>query len=75
MGADLTRIEGFPAKEPLRHHEDLVVHCGLAKEAVAPSSPLSRSSQSSPSMLPLRAFYFVRFISLRCMASFVLFSW
>jgi hypothetical protein len=34
VGADLTRVSGFPTEEPLRHHEDLVVRYGLGKEAV-----------------------------------------
>jgi hypothetical protein len=48
VGADLTEVDGFPAEEPLRLHEDLVVRCGPAKEAVAALVPPSRSSQSSP---------------------------
>jgi hypothetical protein len=35
VGANLTRVEGFPMDEPLRHHEDLVACYGPAKEAVA----------------------------------------
>jgi hypothetical protein len=39
VGADLTRVEGFPAEEPLRHHEDLVACYGSAKEVVATLIP------------------------------------
>jgi hypothetical protein len=39
VGADLTGVEGFPAEEPLRHHEDLVACYGSAKEAVAALVP------------------------------------
>jgi hypothetical protein len=35
VGADLTRVGGFPTEEPLRHHEDLVARYGPTKEAVA----------------------------------------
>jgi hypothetical protein len=39
MGADLTEVDGFPAEELLRHHEDLVARYGPAKEAVAALVP------------------------------------
>jgi hypothetical protein len=39
VGADLTGVEGFPAEEPLHHHEDLVACYGSAKEAVAALVP------------------------------------
>jgi hypothetical protein len=39
VGADLTGVEGFPAEEPLRQHEDLVAFYGSAKEAVAALVP------------------------------------
>jgi hypothetical protein len=39
VGADLTEVNGFPAEEPLRLHEDLVARYGLAKEAVAAIIP------------------------------------
>jgi hypothetical protein len=39
VGADLTRVGGFPAEEPLCHHEDLVAHYGLTKEVVAALVP------------------------------------
>jgi hypothetical protein len=39
VGADLTGVKGFPTEEPLRHHEDLVVRYGSAKEAVAALVP------------------------------------
>jgi hypothetical protein len=39
VGADLTRVEGFPVEEPLRHHEDLVACYGSAKEAMAALVP------------------------------------
>jgi hypothetical protein len=39
VGVELTRVEGFPAKEPLRHHKDLVARYGSAKETVAALVP------------------------------------
>jgi hypothetical protein len=39
VGADLTEIDGFPAEEPLRFHEDLVARYGPAKEVVAAIVP------------------------------------
>jgi hypothetical protein len=39
VGANLTEVDGFPAKEPLRLHEDLVVRYGPAKEVVAALVP------------------------------------
>jgi hypothetical protein len=39
VGADHTGVEGFPAKEPLRHHEDLVARYNSAKEVVAALVP------------------------------------
>jgi hypothetical protein len=38
VGADLTEVDGFPAEEPLRLHEDLVGY-SLTKEAVAALIP------------------------------------
>jgi hypothetical protein len=35
VGANLTEVDGFPAEEPLRLHEDLVARYGPSKEAVA----------------------------------------
>jgi hypothetical protein len=39
VGADLTEVDGFPAEEPLRLHEDLVARYGPAKEEVAALVP------------------------------------
>jgi hypothetical protein len=39
VGADLTEVDGFPAEDPLRLHEDLVARYGLTKEAVAALVP------------------------------------
>jgi hypothetical protein len=39
VGADLTEVDGFPAEEPLRLHEDLVARYSLTKEAVATLVP------------------------------------
>jgi hypothetical protein len=39
VGSDLTEVDGFPAEEPLRLHEDLVARYGPAKEAVAALVP------------------------------------
>jgi hypothetical protein len=39
VGADLTEVNRFPTEEPLRLHEDLVAHYGLAKEAVVALVP------------------------------------
>jgi hypothetical protein len=37
--ADLTGVNGFPAGEELRHHEDLVERYGPVREAVAAHVP------------------------------------
>jgi 2-methylaconitate cis-trans-isomerase PrpF len=37
--ADLTGVNGFPARDELRHHEDLVARYGPAREAVAAHVP------------------------------------
>jgi hypothetical protein len=42
MGVDLTRVEGFPAEEPLHHHKDLVARYGSAKEIVAALVPFQQ---------------------------------
>jgi hypothetical protein len=39
VGADLTKVVGFPAEEPLRLHEDLVARYSPAKEAVVALVP------------------------------------
>jgi hypothetical protein len=39
MEVDLTGVSGFPAREELRYHEDLVAHYGPAREAVATHVP------------------------------------
>jgi hypothetical protein len=39
VGADLTRLGGFPMEELLRHHEDLVACYGSTKEAVVALVP------------------------------------
>jgi hypothetical protein len=38
---DLTRINGFPMEEELRHHEDLVACYGPTREAVAGHVPIA----------------------------------
>jgi hypothetical protein len=39
VGVDLIEVDGFPAEEPLRLHEDMVARYGLTKEAVAALVP------------------------------------
>jgi hypothetical protein len=40
--ADLTRVDGFPTREELCHHEDPVACYGPAKEAVAAHVPAAK---------------------------------
>jgi hypothetical protein len=37
--ANLTRVDGFPAREELHHHDGLVAHYGPMREAVAAHVP------------------------------------
>jgi hypothetical protein len=47
--ADLTGVSGFPAREELRYHEDLVARYGPAREEVAAHVPAAQV----PARLPL----------------------
>jgi hypothetical protein len=75
VGADLTGVEGFPTEMSLHHQEDLVARYGSTKEAVATLVPLVDPRRAPPRRCPLGLFYFVMFICLQDMASFILFSW
>jgi hypothetical protein len=50
VGADLTSVEGFPMKELLRLHEDLVARYGPTKEAVAALVPAQQILAELPRM-------------------------
>jgi hypothetical protein len=54
--ADLTRVDGFPAGEELRHHEDLEARYGPAKEVVAAHVPAMEVLVRLPLV---RVFFFI----------------
>jgi hypothetical protein len=60
VGADLTKVDGFPVEKLLRLHEDLVAHYGLAKEAVAALVPAQQILMELPSDdVPWGFFFFI----------------
>jgi hypothetical protein len=48
VGDDLTEVSGFPTKEPLRLHEDLVARYDPANEAVAALVPTQQILMELP---------------------------
>jgi hypothetical protein len=57
VGADLTKVDGFPVEEPLRLHEDLVACYNPAKEAVVALVPAQQILAELPRDVALRALF------------------